>query len=123
MDKKIDQMLEERIATEFSKLASLEDGSQEKSSAVTDLSKLYELHLEEVKIEQAKRDEEARKKQAKWQPVVEIGKVAVPAIVSIIGLASYGRWYRVGLDYEREGVIGSTFVRGIVSKIVPRIKM
>lgn len=115
MNKRIDQMLNERIATEFSNLASLEDGSQEKSSAVTDLSKLYELHLEEVKIEQAK--------QAKWQPVIEIGKVAVPAIVSIIGLASYGRWYRVGLDYEREGVIGSTFVRGIVSKIVPRIKM
>lgn len=118
MDKKIDQMLEERIATEFSKLANLEDGSQEKSSAVNDLTKLYELHLEEVKIEQAK--DESR---SKSQTFIEIGKVVVPAVISVGGWIAYGHWFKMGLNFEREGVIGSTTFRNFFSKIVPRIKI
>lgn len=120
---KIDQMLNETIEKEIRNLSNLENGSQEKSSAVNDLTKLYELHLESVKIEQAKNDETIRNKQGKSQMLIEIGKVVVPAVISVGGWIAYGHWFKTGLNFEREGVIGSSTFRNLFSKMVPRIKI
>ena len=47
----IKDLLNEEIATEIQNLSELEAGSDEKSSAIDDLAKLYKLRIEENKSE------------------------------------------------------------------------
>ncbi|MFI3173922.1 MAG: hypothetical protein R3Y53_01820 [Bacillota bacterium] len=51
MSKKIRSMLEEKIAEEIGNLSTLQSGSKEMSMAVDDVTKLYKLHIDELKTE------------------------------------------------------------------------
>ena len=48
-EKTIDELLNEEIADEIKALSELEAGSNEKSAAIEDLTKLYKLRIEENK--------------------------------------------------------------------------
>lgn len=122
MDNKINKLLDETIEKEIRSLASLENGSEQKSSAVDDLKKLYELKLEKTKIEQAKSESMNREKQAKSQFWVQVGGIAAQVGVGIAGFIAYDIWNRRCLNFETNGVIGSPTTRNLLSRMIPRIK-
>lgn len=49
-EKTIDELLNEEIADEIKALSELEAGSNEKSAAIEDLTKLYKLRIEEMMV-------------------------------------------------------------------------
>lgn len=122
MGNKIDEMLNDTIAKEINAISLLESGSEAKSSAVDDLTKLYELKLEEAKIEQAKSESNVREKQVKSQTLAQWGGVAAQVACTIFGIIAYDVWNRRGLKFEETGVVGSSITRNLFSRMIPRIK-
>lgn len=141
---KIKTLLDEQIKTEIEGLSSLKTGSDEKSKAVTDLTKLYQARIDEMKAETAllehqdrhelerdkhflesqTRDDERVLKEAehksrnldRW---VNIGLQVGLAVLSIV---SYDIWNRRGLKFEETGTITSPHTRNLLSKMLPSFK-
>lgn len=138
----ISKLLGEEIKTEIENLANLEDGSQEKSKAIEDLTKLYRVRIEEIKAEterdrarkeammeedkhslavmvadDEREDKLAQRKVMRWDRIITIGaQIGIP-ILTMIG---YDIWHRRGLKFEETGTITSPWTRNLVSKMTPK---
>lgn len=123
-------LLEEEIKTEIKRLASLNSGSQEHTTAVDSLTKLYKLKLEEdknavehmEKIENRESDKDykyAQMDEAVKERYIRIGIAAAELIVPVI---FYGIWMRRGFEFEKDGTFTSTTFRGLFSRFRPTKK-
>lgn len=86
--------------------------------AVDDAVKLTNCLIELKKMES---DEETRKEERKrqtvkerWQNGIAIGGIAVPAIISVIGI------YKTFKFDDGDGIISSTLGRGFLNKLIPK---
>ena len=61
MSENIKELLNEEIAAEIQAISSLDSGSEEKSTAIEDLAKLYRLRIEETKSELDAEDKRSRR--------------------------------------------------------------
>lgn len=113
MEKDIKGLLDETIETELLNLSECDD-AEDKGAAVERVSKLYNLRIEEAKVE-------AEKKQAKTQVLENVIKVGVPALVGIGTLVCYGMWYRMGLIYEENGSITAPMTRNLMTRMIPKL--
>ena len=130
MEKDIKTMLEEEIQTEFEKLSKLEPGSREHSAAVSDLTALYKLNMEETENDRTfmkKCDHEAveeREMQLKSAQLEEQVKdryfrLGLEAAGIVLPLMFYGIWMRKGFKFEESGTFTSTTFRGLFNKFKP----
>lgn len=113
MEKDIKGLLDETIETELLRLSELVDES-EKTAAVDNVSKLYQLRIEESKVE-------SDKSQAKTQILENVIRVGVPALVSVGTLVAYGVWYRMGLIFEENSTITAPMTRNLMTKMIPKL--
>lgn len=140
----IKTLLDEQIKTEISGLSSLETGSDAKSKAVTDLTKLYQARIDEIKAETAllehkdrhelerdkhyleslTRDDDRRLKEAehKSRSLDRWINVGVAVGTMVISVVSYDIWNRRGLKFEETGSINSPQTRNLISAMLPKFK-
>lgn len=140
----IKNLLDEQIKTEISGLSSLKTGSDEKSKAVADLTKLYQARIDEKKAETAllehqdrhelerdkyflesqTQDEEMRFKRAQYkaQNLDRWVNVGIQVGLTVLSIVSYDIWLRKGLKFEETGTVTSPQTRNLISKMLPSFK-
>lgn len=105
-------LLEEEIKAEIKRLGSLESGSQEHTTAVDSLTKLYKLKLEEDKntyqMAESVKDRYFR--------------FGMAAAELVLPLMFYGVWMRRGFKFEQDGTFTSQTFRGLFSRFRPTKK-
>ena len=126
MNKKINEMLEEEIKTQIQNLSTLKSGSDEKSNAVDDLTKLYKLSIEEKKLqsdsEERNEEMQSKKEQLKEQKIDGYFRLGLAAAEIVLPLVFYGFWMRKGFKFEETGAYTSTTFRGLFSRFKPTKK-
>lgn len=123
-------LLEEEIRTEIKHLGSLESGSEEHSSAVDSLTKLYKLKLEEdrnaIEHQEKTRSQELDQgfKAAQLADTVtdRYIRIGIAAAELVLPLVFYGVWMRRGFKFETEGTFTSQTFRGLFSRFKPTKK-
>lgn len=133
----IKDLLNEEIMAEIQDLSELTTGSEEKSSAIDDLAKLYKLRIEENKSEwdadekydrrmmegEAKtKDDEFKHKQLDEQVKERYFRVGVAAAELMIPLMFYGIWMRKGFKFEETGTYTSKTFTGLINRFRPTKK-
>ena len=104
-------LLEEEIKAEIKRLGSLESGSQEHTTAVDSLTKLYKLKLEEDKntyerldkIENREIDQESKTAQMAESVKDRYFRFGMAAAELVLPLMFYGVWMRRGFKFEQDG--------------------
>lgn len=133
----IDELLNEEIADEIKALSQLEPGSNEKSAAIENLTKLYKLRIEENKSswdaddkynrrimdeKSNEKDDEIKKKQIEEQIKDRYFKVGIAAAELMIPLMFYGIWMNKGFKFEENGTITSSTFKGLINRFRPTKK-
>ena len=133
----IKDLLNEEIATEIQNLSELKAGSDEKSSAIDDLAKLYKLRIEENKSEwdadekngrrvmegeANTKDDELKQKQLEEQVKERYFRVGVAAAELMVPLIFYGIWMRKGFKFEETGTYTSKTFTGLINRFKPTKK-
>lgn len=93
-------LLEEEIKAEIKRLGSLESGSQEHTTAVDSLTKLYKLKLIDL----------------------QYFRLGMAAAELVLPLMFYGVWMRRGFKFEQDGTFTSQTFRGLFSRFRPTKK-
>lgn len=144
MENEINEMLDEVIKEELLNLSSLESGSQKKTAAIEDLSRLYKLRIEENKnakesdaknkqllmeaeqiteeVKSHEQEEKLKKEQLSEQVKDRYFKLGIAAAELMIPLIFYGIWMRRGFKFEENGTYTSTTFRGLFNKFKPTKK-
>lgn len=112
-------LLEEEIKAEIKRLGSLESGSQEHTTAVDSLTKLYKLKLE---IENREIDQESKTAQMAESVKDRYFRFGMAAAELVLPLMFYGVWMRRGFKFEQDGTFTSQTFRGLFSRFRPTKK-
>ena len=123
-------LLEEEIRAEIKRLGSLESGSQEHTTVVDSLIKLYKLKLEEDKntyerldkIENREIDQESKTAQMAESVKDRYFRFGMAAAELVLPLMFYGVWMRRGFKFEQDGTFTSQTFRGLFSRFRPTKK-
>ena len=123
-------LLEEEIKAEIKRLGPLESGSQEHTTAVDSLTKLYKLKLEEDKntyerldkIENREIDQESKTAQMAESVKDRYFRFGMAAAELVLPLMFYGVWMRRGFKFEQDGTFTSQTFRGLFSRFRPTKK-
>lgn len=123
-------LLEEEIRAEIKRLGFLESGSQEHTTAVDSLTKLYKLKLEEDKntyerldkIENREIDQESKTAQMAESVKDRYFRFGMAAAELVLPLMFYGVWMRRGFKFEQDGTFTSQTFRGLFSRFRPTKK-
>jgi len=119
MNSEIREKLDGVIETAISKLPELTDGSDEKSEAINELTKLCVMRndLYKLEIEASKcKNEDSEKVKERWF------KVGIAAAELVIPLMFYAVWMSRGLKFEETGTFTSSTFRGLVNRFRPTKK-
>lgn len=124
MEERISELLGGEIARRIEELKNLEQGSEEHTRAVENLTKLYRLRIDETKsqwdysekFERAEKELELKKKQLDEQVKDRYFKVGVDAAGIVLPLIFYGIWMNRGFRFEETGTITSSVFRGLTQK-------
>ncbi|MDR1066198.1 MAG: hypothetical protein LBL35_02015 [Clostridiales bacterium] len=120
MGDEIKKLLGEEIKTEIQGLAYLDPGSEEKSTAIEDLVKLYKLRIEETKEVDIRESEERLKKSQLEEQVKDRRlRLAVEAAGILLPLMFYAVWMKRGFKFEETGTYTSTTFRGLFNRFKP----
>ena len=101
----IRDLLGEEIKSGIRDLSSLPYGSEEKSTAIEDLVKLYKLRIEE-------RDFNEKVKDRYFRLGIEMTSIVLPLIF-------YGIWMRKGFKFEETGTYTSMTFRSLFNRFKP----
>lgn len=123
-------LLEEEIKAEIKRLGFLVSGSQEHTTAVDSLTKLYKLKLEEDKntyerldkIENREIDQESKTAQMGESVKDRYFRFGMAAAELVLPLVFYGIWMRRGFKFEQDGTFTSQTFRGLFSRFRPTKK-
>lgn len=123
-------LLEETIKEEINNLTTLKTGSEEKSTAIEDIAKLYKLKIDESKVVNDAQEKEIQRiteNSLKEQQLTEQTKeryfrFGAEAAGIILPLIFYATWMRKGFKFEESGTFTSTTFRGLFQKFKPTKK-
>lgn len=136
-ERDIEELLGEVIVAEIEAISELEPGSQEKSAAIDDLTKLYKLRIEENKSvwdadekyhnrvmeEKSKaQDNEIKRQQISENVKDRYFRVAIAGAELLVPLMFYGFWMRKGFKFEETGTFTSTTFKGLLNRFRPTKK-
>lgn len=123
-------LLEETIKEEINNLTTLKSGSEEKSTAIDDIAKLYKLKIDESKVVNDAQEKEIqritenslRAQQLTEQTKERYFRFGAEAAGIILPLIFYATWMRKGFKFEESGTFTSTTFRGLFQKFKPTKK-
>ena len=116
MDKHIKHLINEEIKNEIEDLSSLEAGSEEKSRAIDDITKLCKLTTEDDQSEIGKYNDKEQLNEQKKDRCVKIGIAAAEIVLPLI---FYAVWMRKGLKFEETGSFTSGTFKGLINRFRP----
>ena len=116
-DKKIKELLENEIKSEFENLKTLKPGSPEHTESVDSIAKLYKLNTKSIEKE---RDSLVKEAQLEEEKCTRYCKLGVDAMGIVLPLIFYGIWMKKGFKFEETGVFTSTTFKGLFNKFRPR---
>ena len=123
---KVATRLNSQIEEEFIKLDSLADGSEEQTRVSNNLTQLYKLRLEEMKIASEAdariTDIQHKDKQLKEQKTDRIFRTVIETVGVAAPLGFYAFWMRKGFKFEETGTFTSTTFKGLFSRFKPTKK-
>lgn len=132
---KIKEMLDDTIKSEIQKINSMATGSDVKTKAIDDVSKLYRLRIEEEKIETEQETkkyelnlkEDSIKLESYYKDDVLKSQfkdrwigMSVQVGLAICGWLAYDIWLRRGLKFEETGMVTSPLTKNLMSKMLPK---
>lgn len=131
MDKN-SKRLDDVIEAKLGQISRLESGSDTEMKAVTSLSALYKLRLEEAKLQaQVNSDSDkilmeqnriaAEQAKAEADRINQIVDVAGRMAETLLKLGVGAGLFMIGLKFEENGTIGSFFVRNMSQKALPKL--
>lgn len=131
MDKN-SKRLDDVIEAKLGQISRLESGSDVEMRAVTSLSTLYKLRLEEAKLQaQVNSDGDkilieqnriaAEQAKAEAERINQIVDVAGRMAETLLKLGVGAGLFMIGLKFEENGTIGSFFVRNMSQKALPKL--
>lgn len=131
MDKN-SKRLDDVIEAKLGQISRLESGSDAEMKAVTSLSTLYKLRLEEAKLNaQVNSDSDkilieqnriaAEQAKAEAERINQIVDVAGRMAETLLKLGVGAGLFMIGLKFEENGTIGSFFVRNMSQKALPKL--
>ena len=135
------ELLNGQIQRDLESLEQLDLNSKERSDVIDNLVKLYKLRIEETKVdwecsekyesrimeqdrlekefrnheEEIKNQKELEKKASRMQYL----KVGLELSAIIIPAAFYWAAFNSGLRFEKDGIVGSSFMRSLIGKFKP----
>lgn len=119
MNDHINELLQEEIKAQIANLRSLDDGSEEKSSATDDITKLCRIIIDEEKIQQGNKESNDKLKEQimdrKWRLGIAMAETILP-------LMFYARWMKRGFEFEKDGAYTSTTFRTLFNRFKPTKK-
>ena len=121
-------MLEEQIKSSINNLDNHQDGSQDKASAIDDLTTLYKLRIEEAKLEESRieaqnaliiseREEKSKKAQMNQERVLGSIKLGLEAFSIIGGIVLYATYLNRGFKFEETGSYTSKTFMNLIGRI------
>lgn len=127
MGEEIKELLEEEIKSEIENLSSLEAGSQQHSTAVESLAKLYKLKIEEDKSsmeyyeKEENRNMEIDLKRNQMDEAVKdrYFRLGIATAELVLPLVFYGIWMNRGFKFEKDGTYTSQTFRSLFSRFKP----
>lgn len=131
MDKN-SKRLDDVIEAKLGQISRLESGSDVEMRAVTSLSTLYKLRLEEAKLNaQVNSDSDkilieqnriaAEQAKAEAERINQIVDTAGRMAETLLKLGVGAGLFIIGLKFEENGTIGSFFVRNMSQKALPKL--
>lgn len=131
MDKN-SKRLDDVIEAKLGQISRLESGSDVEMRAITSLSTLYKLRLEEAKLyAQVNSDGDkilieqnriaAEQAKAEAERINQIVDVAGRMAETLLKLGVGAGLFMIGLKFEENGTIGSFFVRNMSQKALPKL--
>lgn len=136
-EKNIEELLSEEIAAQFKALSRLKSGSEEKTTAIDDLTKLYKLRIEENKSvwdadekydrrimdgKSVTKDNDFKERQIAEQIKDRYFRVGIAAAELLIPLMCYGIWMNKGFKFEETGTFTSSTFKGLINRFKPTKK-
>ena len=136
-EKNIEELLSEEIAAQFKALSRLKTGSEEKTTAIDDLTKLYKLRIEENKSvwdadekhdrrimdgKSVTKDNDFKERQIAEQIKDRYFRVGIAAAELLIPLMCYGIWMNKGFKFEETGTFTSSTFKGLINRFKPTKK-
>lgn len=144
MDEQIRQALADEILSQLNNLSALNPGSKEQQTAVENVTKLYRLGLEDVKVDtdydervrrremdeqhgQNELDKQDREEQFKKDQLAEqikdrYFKLGIGVAEIVLPLIFYATWMKRGFKFEETGTYTSTTFRGLFNRFRPTKK-
>ena len=136
-EKSIEELLSGEIAAQFKALSRLKTGSEEKTTAIDDLTKLYKLRIEENKSvwdadekhdrrimdgKSVTKDNDFKERQIAEQIKDRYFRVGIAAAELLIPLMCYGIWMNKGFKFEETGTFTSSTFKGLINRFKPTKK-
>lgn len=130
MGEELRVLLDEEIRNEIKSLSSLKAGSEEYSTAVEGLTKLYKLKLDDdksvmehlEKIEDRESDDNFKDIQIKESVRDRYVRIGIAAAELVLPLVFYGVWMKRGFRFEENGTFTSVTFRGLFNRFKPTKK-
>ena len=122
----IKKMLDEEIERSLSSIASMEQGSEGRKAAISELNQIHKLRIDEEKIQldrESAFDEEREKTiQHRDQAIERCLKYGAIALELVVPIVAYSIWYRTGLKFEETGTVTSSMTKSLIAKMLPKKK-
>lgn len=138
MEDEVRKALDERILAELEEISKMESGCEVKRAAVDDLTAIYKLRLEEIKLENdynaklselnTRKNELCEKNDSEEKRFkMELKNDWIKKVFDFVGtgfsvgvpLIFYNVWMYQGLEFEKEGVLKSGFFKNFLHCIKP----
>lgn len=137
MDKSIKELLEEEIAADIEALGNLSPDTDEYKTIAENIAKLHKLLMDENELElkddlqrrellraddememkhEAERESKIRGRKERCIQYIRIGLEASGIILPLI---FYGVWLRKGFEFEKDGIVTSSFFKNMINRIKP----
>lgn len=100
VETKAKELLEKEVETQIGNLSHIAPGSEEMTTAIENVNKLYKLKLEDERLREEAKD--------KW---LKLGGDLAKLVAT---LTFYGAWMRKGFKFEEVGSITSTTFRNLI---------
>ena len=113
----LEKKLEQELDRGFDELSRYDASSQEYTKASDNIAKLYKIRMEEVQNSAEYWNKiETNEAQIKEQRIDHAIRYGLEAVGITLPLVVYASLFKKGLIFKKDGVIGSTIFRNLISK-------
>lgn len=119
MEDKVQVLLDEVIERDIQRLSTCDVGSEERTKTIEELTELHKMRIEEVKAVAAKADKQEQSKAQNLDRWINFG---AQVGLTVGGWIMFSLWQSKEQRFELTGTPTSPIFRGLLSKMIPRIK-